>query len=38
MREYYAKNKEKFAAYCTEFREKYPEYYKWYFRRRKNKK
>lgn len=38
MREYYDKNKEKFAAYRKEFREKYPEYYKMYFRRRKNKK
>jgi len=37
MREYYEKNKEKFVAYRAEFRLKYPEYYKEYFRKRKEK-
>ncbi len=38
MREYYDKNKEKFAKYRSEFKERYPEYYKEYFRERKEKK
>jgi hypothetical protein len=37
MREYYQKNKEKFAAYREEFKKRYPEYYKSYFRKRKEK-
>lgn len=38
MREYYEKNKDKFAQYRAEFKERYPEYYKEYFRARKEKK
>ena len=38
MRDYYSKNKEKFAVYREEFRKRYPEYYKNYFRRKKNGK
>lgn len=38
MRDYYEKNKDKFAKYRTEFKERYPEYYKQYFRARKEKK
>ncbi len=37
MREYYAKNKDKFAEYRRKFVEKYPDYYTQYFRRRKEK-
>ena len=37
MREYYAENKGKFAEYRKVFRMKYPEYYKEYFRKRKEK-
>lgn len=37
MREYYDKNKERFARYRSEFRARFPEYYKEYFRRRKEK-
>lgn len=37
MREYYDKNKEKFAKYRSEFKERYPEYYKDYFRKRKER-
>jgi len=35
MRNYYEKNKDKFAKYRAEFRIRHPEYYKEYFRRRK---
>ncbi len=38
MRDYYEKHKTKFAQYRAEFRLRYPEYYKEYFRNRKNKK
>lgn len=38
MIDYYAKNKEKFAAYRKKFKEKYPEYYKEYSRKRKDEK
>lgn len=38
MREYYDKNKDKFAHYREEFRERHPEYYKEYFRKKKEKK
>lgn len=38
MREYYEKNKDKFAQYRKEFRDRYPEYYKEYFRNRKANK
>ncbi len=37
MRTYYHKNKNKFAKYREEFRDKYPGYYKEYFRTRKEK-
>lgn len=37
MREYYNQNKEKFAKYRSEFRIRYPEYYKQYFRKRKER-
>jgi len=37
MREYYSKNKERYARYRAEFRARYPEYYKEYFRKRKEK-
>ena len=37
MREYYSKNSDKFAKYRSEFRERYPEYYKKYFNNRKKK-
>lgn len=37
MRDYYDKNKEKFARYREEFRSRNPEYYKEYFRKRKEK-
>lgn len=37
MREYYAQNREKFAKYRAEFKERYPDYYKDYFRARKEK-
>lgn len=35
MREYYNQNKEKFAKYRSEFKARNPEYYKEYFRKRK---
>ncbi len=35
MRNYYEKNKEKFAEYRAEFVKRYPEYYKEYFRKRR---
>ena len=38
QREYYAKNKEKFAAYRAEFKLRYPDYYKEYFRKQKERK
>lgn len=38
MRDYYAKNKEKFAQYREEFRERYPDYYTLYFRARREKR
>jgi len=38
MREYYEKNKDRYANYRSEFKLRYPEYYKEYFRNRKNKK
>jgi hypothetical protein len=38
MREYYNRNKEKFAQYRSDFRDKHPEYYKEYFRTRKEKR
>jgi len=34
--DYYAKNKEKFAEYRTNFKLKHPEYFKMYARQRKN--
>lgn len=37
MRTYYGKNKEKFAKYRADFRTRFPEYYKEYFRKRKEK-
>lgn len=37
-KEYYAKNRERFAQYRSEFRKKNPEYYKMYARNKKNKK
>jgi len=37
MRAYYNKNKDKFSRYRSEFRERHPEYYKQYFRTRKEK-
>jgi len=38
MRDYYSKNKEKFAKYRAEFRERFPNYYKEYFKNRDLKK
>lgn len=38
MVDYYSKNKEKFAEYRRVFKEKYPDYYREYTRRRKNEK
>jgi len=35
MRAYYAKNKEKFALYRRQFLDKHPDYYKDYFRKKK---
>lgn len=35
MVEYYAKNREKFAAYREKFRKKYPDYHREYARKRK---
>lgn len=37
MRDYYNKNKERFAKYRSEFKNRYPDYYKDYFRKRKEK-
>ena len=37
MRAYYHKNKQKFAKYREDFRLRYPDYYKDYFRKRKEK-
>ena len=37
MRDYYRKNKEKFAKYREEFREKYPDYHTQYARKKKEK-
>ena len=37
MRSYYSKNKEKFAKYREDFREKYPGYHRDYSRNRKVK-
>jgi len=37
-RDYYAKNKEKFAKYREEFNERFPQYYKDYYRKRKETK
>ncbi len=37
-KEYYAKNRERFAQYRADFRKKNPEYYKMYARNKKNKK
>ena len=37
-KEYYAKNRERFATYRREFKKRNPEYYKMYARERKNKK
>jgi len=37
-REYYNKNKEKFANYRAEFIKRNPDYYKMYFRDKKNEK
>lgn len=37
MAEYYANNKEKFDEYRKKFRERNPDYYREYFRRRKEK-
>ena len=36
MTQYYRKNKPKFAEYRRKFRERYPDYYKEYFRKKKN--
>lgn len=36
MVDYYAKNRDKFAEYRKTFREKHPEYFKLYSRKRKN--
>lgn len=38
MREYYAQHREKFAEYRARFKQKYPDYYKLYFRNRKKKR
>lgn len=38
MVDYYAKNKEKFAEYRRQFKERNPDYYKEYARRRKNER
>jgi hypothetical protein len=35
MRAYYNKHKERFAKYRTQFRLRYPDYYKEYFKRKK---
>ncbi len=37
MRKYYEDNKEKFAKYRSDFRLRHPEYYKKYYRKRKEK-
>lgn len=37
MRKYYEGNKERFAKYRENFRIRHPEYYKEYFRKRKEK-
>lgn len=37
-KEYYAKNRERFAQYRAEFKKRNPEYYKMYSRNKKNKK
>ncbi len=37
MREYYSKNKERFAQYRAEFKIRFPEYYREYFRKRKER-
>lgn len=37
MRQYYENHKEKFAKYRSDFRLRHPEYYKEYFRKRKEK-
>lgn len=37
MRTYYENNKDKFAKYREDFRSRHPEYYKEYFRKRKEK-
>lgn len=37
-KEYYAKNKERFASYRSAFKKKNPEYHKMYQRNRKNEK
>lgn len=37
MRKYYENNKEKFAKYRSNFRIRHPEYYKEYFRKRREK-
>lgn len=37
MRDYYKNNKDKFAQYRAVFKERNPEYYKDYFRTRKEK-
>lgn len=36
MKEYYSKNKEKFAGYRTKFREKNPQYYREYLMKKRN--
>lgn len=36
LRDYYAKNKEKFAEYRRIYKEKHPDYHKDYARKRKN--
>ena len=37
-KEYYSKNRDRFAKYRAEFKKRNPEYYKMYQRDRKNKK
>ncbi len=37
MRTYYKNNKDRFAKYREDFRLRYPDYYREYFRNRKNK-
>lgn len=37
MRAYYAKNKAKFIKYRAEFKKRFPDYYKDYFRNKKDK-